>query len=90
MELNDFINDVVNELTERVRIASEKMIIQDILMIFNDSYECYEKYVDEMIKANKRVNEFEKLGISFTVHPKHIIINKEIYNFIKDLRKVYK
>ena len=43
-----------------------------------------------MQKANNRIEEFDILGVSFSIHPNHIIIRKEVYDFIKKLRGCYK
>lgn len=86
----DYINNVCSDLHDKFNLATEKLLIQDIIMIYNNCYTSYEEYVDNMQKANNRIKEFDILGVSFSIHPNHIIIRKEVYDFIKKLRGVYK
>ena len=88
-ELNKFIDKIKDELNEKLNNVTEKLIIQDIIMIYNQAYESYEVYHKEMIKANERITCYMNTNM-FYVHPKHIILKKELFTFILSLKAIYK
>lgn len=90
MELNEFIKNVTDDLYKELQKSTEKLLIQDIIMIYNGYYCNYEYYTDSIIKNNNRIDEIKSIGFSYTIHPKHIILDKEIYNFIESVAKCYK
>lgn len=90
MELNEFINDATDKLFKEFHKAIEKLLMQDIIMIYNECYSSYDNYLDTIIKGNQRIDEIKSMGLSFCVHPKHIILDEEIFNFISSLRLLYK
>ena len=90
MDLQDFIKVVADNLIKEYQISTEKLLMQDIIMIYNGCYSDYEHYKDIINKGNERIDEFKSAGLSFTIHPKHIILDEEIYNFILSLKLLYK
>lgn len=90
MELHEFIKNVTDNLYKELQKSTEKLLIQDIIMIYNGCYRDYEHYIDTIIKSNQRINEIKSKGLTYTIHPKHIILDEETYNFISSLKLLYK
>jgi hypothetical protein len=88
-ELNEFIDKIKNELNEKLNNATEQLIIQDIIMIYNRTYESYEVYRKTMMEANMQLTCYMNTN-KFYIHPKHIILKKELYAFILSLKAIYK
>lgn len=96
MELNNFINEIASKIREDLNRQQSRMMLQDIIMIYNGCYNSYENYLDTMIKGNERIDEFNERQnaelspfIKSTYYIKHIIIEKEDYDFIKSLSLLY-
>lgn len=90
MDLNEFIKNTTDVLYNEVQKAQEKLLIQDIIMIYNRCYHTYEDYKNTIIKGNERIEEIKSMGLTFTIHPKHILLDEEVYYFIRQLRNLYK
>lgn len=90
MELNEFIKNTTDNLYKEYQKSIEKLLMQDIIMIYNGCYGDYERYRNTIIEGNKRIDEVKSIGLTFTIHPKHIILDEEIYNFISNLKLLYK
>lgn len=89
----NFIHDIVDDLAHKIQSANEKMLIQDIIMIFENKFKNYVEYSNEMVNANTRIDEFDKRinsEYNITFYPKHHIISLDLYNFIIELRRLYK
>ena len=93
MELNDYINKLTNELSDKIKDTSEKLLVQDIIMIFKGKFRSYQEYTQVMKSVNEKIDEYD-IKISFdsyiTYTCKHNIISLDLYNFIMGLRKLYK
>lgn len=90
MEIHEFIKDVYDNLLKECQTSTEKLLIQDIIMIYNKFYDNYEDYKHTIIEGNRRIDEVIKMGLTYTIHPRHIILDEEIYNFILSLKLLYK
>ena len=93
MEINEYISKLTSELSEKLQLASEKLLVQDIIMIYKGKFRSYQDYIETMKDANERIDEFDK-RVSFdtciTFNSKHHLISLDLYNFIINLRILYK
>ena len=91
MELDEFIS----KMTSMINRNKTKQLIQDVIMIYEESYESYDNYVETMkIINNKRTKENPLNACNFSVsvnyQPTHEIIEEWEYDFLIELRKLYK
>lgn len=93
MVISDYINKLTSELSEKLQLSNEKLLVQDIIMIYKGTFRSYQEYTETMKNANERIEEFEK-RISFdtciTFYSKHHLVSLDLYNFIIGLRILYK
>ena len=78
MIFNDFINNICEDMQKQIQMCNNKMLMQDIIMIYNGCYHNYEDYKNTIIKGNNRVDEWNKNTLSYTYHPKHIILERSL------------
>lgn len=93
MEINEYISKLTSELSEKLQLASEKLLVQDIIMIYKGKFRSYQEYVETMKSGNDRIDEFDKrvnCNTCITFYAKHNIISLDLYNFIISLRILYK
>ena len=89
------INDYVDELTKSTNRMTSKMLLQDIIMVYNGCYgETYSEYLEIIAKANEKVREMRKMDMhSFSTTlvfvPYHNILEQFQFDYIKELRGLY-
>lgn len=90
-ELSDFIN----EMTKNIKRMESKMMLQDIIMVYNGCYgDTYGEYVEKIEEANKKIRDFRKLDShSFSTAmfytPDHIVLEEFQFNYLRKLRGEY-
>ena len=98
MNLNEFVNDIASKILKDVREAETKMVLQDIIMIYENSYLSYGHYLDVIKKGNERIDEIKNkqdilvsaFNVNTTYYVKHTILEEFEFDFIRSLRPLYR
>lgn len=96
MNKNGFfeLSDYINEMTKKINLMSSKMLLQDIIMIYNGCYgNTYDKYLETIKKANEKARDFRILDShSFSTKmmytPDHVILEEFEFDYIIELRRI--
>ena len=76
--MNDY-NEILNQIVESGMKTQEKMLINDIINIYNGDYHDYRAYLEEKQKQINHAHEQSKS--TFYVMP--LCVSGEIFNFVK-------
>lgn len=95
MEINDFISNIVNDVTEKAKLQTECRLIDDIIDIYNGRYADYKIYLDVMMNYNDRATKRNTIQIfdirennfKLTYTPQKIILAEELFYYIRGLKK---
>lgn len=90
------LSDYINEMTKSISRLESKMLLQDIIMIYNGCYgDTYGDYIEKIKKSNEKVRDFRRLdthsfSAKMTYVPYHTILEEFQFNYLLELRKLYK
>ena len=83
-QLSEWLDEVVKDATQ----AQERMLIDDVIDIYNGEYEDYDSYIKFKGKIIKHcIGLNQKNEMSICVEP--ILLAEPIFNYIKDIASLY-
>ena len=94
----EFINELTEKFTKNLQEQSQKLLLQDIIAIYNGVYSNYIEYWEHMINFNKFIEETNiknmennqnALKWNFNYYIKHEILSELEFNYIIELSKCY-
>lgn len=99
--MSDFTSEIYQEIAEQVEKTRRKNMIDDIILIYHNYYETYDKYLEkkkeltELVRAEndklkKTFFEGKPCNLSFTLYIDPVILDKEIFDYICDKGKELK
>lgn len=84
-------NDLFEPITKKVNLASEKMLLDDIIFIYEHPFISYDYYIktiqrynNEIIKKNRTL-EPGKFTTSYIYYPQRFILSKDLFNYVKEI-----
>lgn len=96
--IQDKINEIVEEITKQQELATQKLIIDDILDIYNGYFSNYDFFTNlylkrmehrrEMIEKSRDITKQEFTDgsaiLSYKYYPEPRLLEEEIFNYIRD------
>lgn len=88
---NIFPEDVFKKMIEDTKLNTERMLIDDIIFIYEHPYLSYERYTKLMADYNSeciKKNYELKPGVLYTnylFHPQRVIVSKEVFDYIEKI-----
>ena len=85
------LDDVARQLVDEAKTATERMLIDDIIYIYEHPYISYNHYFHEIAKYNenciKKISDLKpgSFSMSFTYSPQRMIMSKEVFDYIEKL-----
>jgi len=85
------LDDVAKGIVNEAKNIAEKMLIDDIIYIYEHPLISYNSYIKEAFKYNenciKKVSDLkpESWSMTFTYSPQRMILSKEVFDYIEEL-----
>lgn len=91
--MEDILNKITNQLIDQSKDAIDKMILSDIIYIYNGDFKNYDDYIEFVKSYNELAYSKNKIidvlqDKKYTYFPQRYIITQKHFDFIMSLSKV--
>lgn len=93
MDFNSGINEIFEDMTNKITEIREDLLINDIINIYNGEFGTYKEYIDSIARYNELVkkerdNYFLEITSTYRYTPEKTALTEKTFNHIRDMAMI--